>query len=248
MRTYAWVQAVLLIFLFTSPLLLLTASVNAQSENYVVTEAQGDAPSLITPNGDRTVIYSFASTGSMPEGFAVDSSGNYVVVESAADTLSKITPDGVRTVICKFPLNSEPAGVAIDSAGNYIVVTQNIPMLWKVTPNGVRTSVYNFSSGILPDDVKVDSSGNYLVTEDGTNVLSKLYGTAADLFKKDPRFVGSPTGIVMKSALSSSHSSLVRSSSRDLPILIRNHSLQNGTLSITVMKCKRQSLISLRAL
>jgi streptogramin lyase len=153
--------------------------VNAQPNpgDYIITEADSDELSRITPNGVRSVLYSFdASTE--PQGLVIDSAGNYIVAERLTGNLSKITPAGVRTVIYTFIGSPLLTDVAIDSAGNYIVTESGNGRISKITPSGSRTLIYDFFAvgmfSARPGSIAIDSFGDYIITDAILDVIFKI--------------------------------------------------------------------------
>jgi hypothetical protein len=161
-----------------------TASVTSGSEVYVVTQGgTTDKLSTITPEGTRTIIYTFTPKTGLYD-LCVDSSGNYIVAEGSTSILSKVTPSGERTVIYKFSPGTYPDTPVIDSSGNYIIA-EYYGVLSKVTPAGERSVVHTFLDKkygfpIPLYSLEIDSSGNYVVSEGRDDKLVKSTPTGIE--------------------------------------------------------------------
>jgi hypothetical protein len=96
------------------------------SGNYIVTEQNPDVLSKITPDGTRTVVYTFASL-TLLGGVATDSWGNYVVAEQGFDVISLITPGtpSTRTVLYTFGTGATPFGVAVVPPPSSAIIITN---------------------------------------------------------------------------------------------------------------------------
>ena len=150
-----------------------------QPGDYIVTEQTSNvfgcyagALSRITPNGQKTVLY---SASFCPTGIAIDSEGNYIVTYPTGDitqALARITRDGSTRSLIAAGLSRSPCqclnDLAIDSEGNYIVI--GYYGLTKVTPGGITTEIFSYqAAGLgttrLPSGIAIDSQGNYIITE-----------------------------------------------------------------------------------
>ena len=129
--------------------------------------ANGDGSVFVlTPNGEETVLYSFAggtTDGANPYGGLLQGiDGNFygTTVNGGANgygTVFEVTPGGAETVLYSFAGGTgdgagPQAGLILGSDGNFYGTTLNggasgSGAVFKVTPGGAETLVYSFAGG-----------------------------------------------------------------------------------------------------
>ena len=58
------------------------------------------------------------TTGTSPNGIAIDADGNVYTANASSNNVSKITPDGTSTIFAATGTGTLPEGIALDAAGN----------------------------------------------------------------------------------------------------------------------------------
>ncbi|WP_415357905.1 leucine-rich repeat protein [Halioglobus sp. Uisw_031] len=122
----------------------------------------------IKDDGDTSTI--LGTTGSGPQGIAVDAAGNVYTANLSSDNVSKITPAGISTIL--GTTGSGPQGIAVDAAGNVYTANLFSDNVSKITPAGISSILGATGNG--PHGIAIDAAGNVYTANNGSNNVSKI--------------------------------------------------------------------------
>jgi hypothetical protein len=122
----------------------------------------------IKDDGDTSTI--LGTTGSGPQGIAVDAAGNVYTANNGSNNVSKITPAGISSIL--GTTGSDPYGIAIDAAGNIYTANINSDNVSKITPAGISSILGATGNG--PHGIAIDAAGNVYTANNGSNNVSKI--------------------------------------------------------------------------
>jgi type II secretory pathway pseudopilin PulG len=113
------------------------------------------------------------TTGALPFGTTIDSSGNIYTANYNANTVTKLTPAGVSSSLSYMgDFGTQPWGITVDSSGNIYTANRTSSNITKITPAG---SASTFASALgSPVAITIDSNGNLYTANYDLNQVTKI--------------------------------------------------------------------------
>ena len=112
------------------------------------------------------------TTGTSPNGIAIDADGNVYTANEDSNNVSKIAPDGTRSILAET--GSFPEGIALDAARNVYTANSGSNNVSKITPDGTPSILAETGLGTGPTAIVLDADGNVYTANYGSNTVTKI--------------------------------------------------------------------------
>lgn len=130
----------------------------------------GTVMAVIPAAASSYTSINLGTTGSHPQGIAIDGSGNVFTANSGSNNVSKITAAGVSSILGLT--GSHPYGIIINADGDLFTANSYDGSITKLTPLGV-SSLFA-ATGSHPYAINIDAAGNLYVANSYASTLSKI--------------------------------------------------------------------------
>lgn len=148
----------------------------------IVYDLYGGSATATIPlvTAQQTLPMNTFTTGTYPEGIAIDATGNIWVANNGDGTVTELNSTG--TIVGTFTVGTGPVGIAIDTSGNVWVansggggITGGTGNITELDSFGNLVGTYPvYTAGASPHGIAIDKNGNIWIANSGSNSVTEL--------------------------------------------------------------------------
>ena len=141
----------------------------------IVYDLYGGSATATIPleTAQQTLPVNYFTTGSYPEGIAIDGSGNIWIANNGSNNVTVLNSSGAA--LFTPTVGSSPIGIAIDASGNAWVTNSGSGNVTEISSLGITIGTYPvYTAGASPKGIAIDKNGNVWIANSGSNSVTEL--------------------------------------------------------------------------
>lgn len=149
----------------------------------IVSDAYGGSATATIPlvTAQQTLPMNTFTTGTYPEGIAIDATGNIWVANNGSASVTVFNSSGAA--LFTPTVGASPVGIAIDASGNAWVTnsgsggtsTTTSGTVTELSSSGITIGTYPvYTAGAQPKGIAIDKDGNIWIANSGSNSVTEL--------------------------------------------------------------------------